>query len=56
MNLTEEQNRELKEKAEALMKWMAENLHPHHLLVIENTSFQLLEGVVSSHTQRFIKP
>jgi hypothetical protein len=38
---------ELKQAAEPLMKYLAENYHPHTSTVVTSTSVELLEGVMS---------
>lgn len=44
MSLTQEQQEEFKEAARALIKWLAENVHPHHTAVVTGTDAELLEG------------
>lgn len=39
---------EFKEAARPLIKWMAENLHPHHTAIVTNIGAELLEGQTST--------
>ncbi|WP_162837201.1 hypothetical protein [Serratia marcescens] len=43
------------EAAKPLIKWLAENVHPHHTVIVTSTSAELLEGVVSFPTNEFLK-
>lgn len=38
-----------------VIKWMAENQHPHTKLIIDSKSAELLEGILISETIEFIK-
>ena len=37
-----------------VIKWMAENVHPHHTLIITNTHAELLEGQISVQTSEYL--
>lgn len=43
------------EAAKPLIKWMAENVHPHHTAVITSNSAELLETKMCSRTDEFLK-
>lgn len=43
------------EAAEPLMKWLAENMHPHAKAIVDSGSAELVEGVVGHVTDKFIK-
>lgn len=43
------------EAAEPLIKWLAENVHPHHLVVVTSNSAELLQGEVAHKTDKFLK-
>ncbi|MGL5386649.1 MAG: Gp49 family protein [Serratia sp. (in: enterobacteria)] len=43
------------EAAKPLIKWMAENVHPHHTAVITSNSAELLETKMCSRTDEYLK-
>ncbi|MGP2900537.1 hypothetical protein [Serratia ureilytica] len=43
------------EVAKPLIKWLAENVHPHHTAIVTSTHAELLEGKMSFPTEEFIK-
>lgn len=43
------------EAAKPLIKWLAENVHPHHTAIVTATHAELLEGQVVLQTTEFIK-
>lgn len=53
--MTEEQRKQLEELTLPLIKFLAENCHPHTKLIIENNSAELVEGVVAFTTDEFLK-
>lgn len=53
--MSKEQTKEFEEAAKPLIKWMAENLHPHHVAIVENTGAQLLEGKAIARVVDYIK-
>ena len=42
------------EAAEPLMKWLAENCHPHTRVIVDSGCAELLEGCKLHSTDRFI--
>ena len=48
--------KELTELSKPLIKWLNENKHPHHTIIIHPIGFELLEGVCSNPTiTEFVK-
>ncbi|WP_447885237.1 hypothetical protein [Serratia fonticola] len=43
------------EAAKPLIKWLAENVHPHHTVIVTSTNAELLEGSMSFPTDEFLK-
>lgn len=43
------------EAAKPLMKWIAENAHPHTTAIVDSMSVTLMESVARSMTQGFVK-
>lgn len=43
------------EAAKPVIKWLAENVHPHHTAVITANSAELLESKMCSRTDEFLK-
>lgn len=35
---------EFKEAAKPLIKWLNDNYHPHHIIIVEHDGAELLEG------------
>ena len=46
---------EFNELVTPLIKFMAQEVHPHHTLIITSTSAELLEGEMSAHTTEFLR-
>lgn len=46
--MTREEQEQFKEAARPLIKWMAENLHPHHTAIVTNIGAELNEGQCST--------
>ncbi|WP_261374013.1 hypothetical protein [Yersinia rohdei] len=44
-----------KEAAKPLIKWLAENVHPHHTAIITSTGAELMMGEMSFPTEEFLK-
>lgn len=51
MNLTNEQERELREAAMPLMQWLRSNCHPHVTAIVDSELIQLLEGVTTARRE-----
>jgi hypothetical protein len=43
------------EAARPLMKWMAENLHPHHTAIVDQSSAELMVGLQRTVTLEYIR-
>ncbi|MBP7622436.1 MAG: hypothetical protein KA763_00580 [Xanthomonadales bacterium] len=43
------------EAAKPLIKWMAENVHPHHIATVDASSAELLEGQTVVNTNEFLR-
>jgi len=54
MILTKEQKEEFEEKVKPVIKWLAENFHPHVTVIVENNRAEILEGSASIVTDEFI--
>lgn len=42
--MTPEQQKSFEEAARPLIKWLNENVHPHHTVIVTPTDAELLEG------------
>lgn len=42
--VTEEQQESFKQAALPLIKWLCENVHPHHSVIVTSTNAELLKG------------
>ena len=49
------ENEQFKSSVEAVMKWLAENHHPHTKVIIDSDSAELVEGLATHRTDKFIK-
>ena len=43
------------EAAEPLMKWLADNVHPHHTAIVDASRAELLEGCATHINEAFLK-
>ncbi|WP_419236610.1 hypothetical protein [Serratia fonticola] len=43
------------EAAKPLIKWLAENVHPHHTVIVTSNNAELLEGSMAFPTDEFLK-
>ena len=46
--LEEDQEKSFEAAARPLIKWLCENVHPHHTVVVTPTHAELLEGAAST--------
>ncbi|MGK0740195.1 hypothetical protein ACSFCT_26265, partial [Yokenella regensburgei] len=46
---------EFAEASEPLIKWMAENVHPHHHVVVTSKSAELLESQRTHRAEKLLK-
>ena len=53
--MTEQQHTELEALCLPLVKWLNDNMHPHAKIIIETTSYELVEGVTAKTTYEFVK-
>lgn len=42
--MTDEQQESFRQAAMPLIKWLCENVHPHHTIIVTPTNAELLEG------------
>jgi hypothetical protein len=54
MNDYDKKRHEFIELVTPVMKWMAENLHPHTKIIIEANTAELVEGEISYNNNEFI--
>jgi hypothetical protein len=54
MSITEKQREEMLEAAKPLMKWLAENFHPHTMAVVHAARIELLEGIATNGTLEYV--
>ena len=52
--MTEQKRKEFEEVVKPVIKWMAENLHPHTTIIIDSVSAELLEGQCAISTNEFL--
>lgn len=50
-----ESEKSFNEAAEPLIKWLAENVHPHHSAIVTRTDAELLSSEVCHRTEEFLK-
>lgn len=50
----EKMQHEFKSVVEPVIKWMNENCHPHHTILITHTHAELLEGEMAHHTEKYL--
>lgn len=55
MVITPEQRDEMLNAAKPLMKWIAENGHPHCKVLVGPANIELVEGVATAGTLEFVK-
>jgi len=46
---------DLLEAALPLIEWINENCHPHHKIIVDHTSVELLEGQCANITEQFLR-
>lgn len=51
---TQQEEDEMLERAKPLMKWMAENMHPHAKAIVDSSHIEIVEGVVTAQTFEFV--
>ena len=54
MDAVEAEPKTFEQAAEPLIKWMAENVHPHHSVIVTATGAELLEGQKCHKTTEFL--
>ncbi|WP_283647725.1 hypothetical protein [Hafnia paralvei] len=50
-----EKMKSFEEAEKSLIKWLAENEHPHHTAIVSSTQAELLESKMAFPTDEFIK-
>lgn len=53
--MKKEKQREFEKVVEPVIKWMNNNTHPHHTIIITHTDAELLEGEMCHKTIEFLK-
>ncbi|MBU9829844.1 hypothetical protein J1779_07855 [Rahnella sp. FC061912-K] len=53
--MSDKKLKEFEEAAKPLIKWLAENEHPHHTAIVSSTHAELLESKMGFPTEEFIK-
>lgn len=53
--MTDEQYEEFVKVTRPLIKYMAENHHPHTKLIVESTRAELVEGVMNFPTTEYLR-
>lgn len=54
MRKEKKQKEEFDELVRPLIKWLAENQHPHTQIIIDATSAVLWEGIIALSTEEFL--
>jgi hypothetical protein len=54
MSITEKRREEMLEAAKPLMKWLAENFHPHTMAIVHASRIELLEGIATNSTLEYV--
>jgi len=52
--MTPEQKKEFDIISKQIIKFMAENFHPHCTLIANSTNCEILEGIANEHTDEFL--
>lgn len=55
MIISKDKTKQLEEAAAPLIKFLAENFHPHVKCIVENDSIEILEGLALIIKKDFIK-
>jgi hypothetical protein len=50
----EDQKQTFEEAARPLIKWLAENVHPHHSVIVTSTNAELLSGEQVFTTEEYL--
>lgn len=53
--MTDEQRKEFEAVAMPLVDWINKNGHPHMCAIVDQTGAELLEGVVSFYTEKYLR-
>ncbi|CAI1020597.1 hypothetical protein [Serratia ficaria] len=53
--MSKEKQESFEAVAKPLIKWLAENVHPHHAVIVTSTHAELLEGEIAVETEEFLK-
>ena len=48
-------NEQFKSAVESVMQYLSENHHPHTKVIIDSDSAELIEGIATHRTDKFIK-
>jgi len=53
--ITKEQTKEMLDAARPLLKWINENCHPHHTILVTTTTVEVVEGIALESTNEFLR-
>jgi hypothetical protein len=53
--LTDEQIKALEEAAKPLVKWLNDNVNPHHYVIVEPTGAELVSGECRVKIEEYLK-
>jgi hypothetical protein len=54
MSITEKHRDEMLDAAKPLMRWLAENFHPHTMAIMHAVHIELLEGIATNSTLEYV--
>jgi hypothetical protein len=52
--VTDDQRVQFEEASRPLIKWMAENCHPHTAVLVDSVSAELFEGQLTFCTEQYV--
>ena len=55
MILTKEKHEEFERVVELMIACLNANCHPHTKIIIDHTTAELVEGVCTAHTEKYLK-
>lgn len=55
MSTQEQKQADFENAARPLIKWLAENVHPHHAVIVTSTKAQLLQGEMTFPTEEYLR-
>lgn len=52
--MTEQKRKEFEEIVKPVIKWIAENSHPHTKIIIDSNSAEIMEGIAAFTTNEYL--